>query len=202
MEKIVFTIPQAPSSFDQDVEVKSFSIESDVTYTVNLHRMTCKCLDFKRRDRQNYPLDDIRRMCKHLMLQYYENIGLDEISEINRFAISNSLPIKSNFFDLLIESTNQRVFVNYWNIEEWWDIFLKTKNGWEAYKYVPYENDFAYGRKPIGVVVVLKKRLRDFYQWNKKRKKSLQRRSVKEPQGCATILLILIIVTSLFLFEA
>jgi hypothetical protein len=188
-----FLIPQPSPDLDQDLAVKSFSYGSNAQYKLNLYRMTCSCSDFNKRNRKSYPQSDIRRMCKHLMLQYSQSVELSGLSDFNRYAISNCTTIKGNFFDILIETTNQRVFINFWEIDEWWDIFLKNTNGeWQSYKYVPHENDFAYGEKPRGIVRILKKKLRSFYQWSRKRNKAIEREKKDKAEGCAPILVLII----------
>lgn len=189
MGKSEFIIPHPPLQLDKDVHVKSFSVESDRAYQLNLYRMTCSCPDFNKRNRLNYQPNDIRRMCKHLMLEYSQNVELSELSDFNRYAISNCLPIKNVFFDIFIETTNQKAFVSYWEVDAWWDIFIQDKNGkWNCYKYVPQENAFAYEEKPKGVVVILKKKLHNFYQWNHKRQKLIERQQKHKAAGCTPVL--------------
>lgn len=201
-----FRIPKPLSNFHESTDIKSFSFESDKTYSVNLLQMTCTCPDFVKK-RQDFKIGDIRRMCKHLMLDYGNRFGLAGLSDFNSYVVLNCLPIKGTFFDVSIETTNQKAFVNYWDIDDWWDVFLKNKKGeWTCYKYVPHENDFAYGDKPMGVVVILKKKLHSFYQWNRKRDKSRGRqesqrgvgtttRDMRNRQdGCATVLLLIFLI--------
>lgn len=189
-----FRVPKPLPNFNHSNNIKSFSLNSDSAYSVNLFQMTCTCPDFIKRRQKDYRLGDIRRMCKHLMLDYRNRFGLSGLSDFNNYAISNCITIKGTFFDILIETTNQKAFINYWDIDEWWDVFLKNKNGdWNSYKYVPYENDFAYGEKPTGVVVILKKKLHSFYQWNRKRQRLSERQKKKQPQGCAPILVLVFV---------
>ncbi len=125
------------------------------------------------------------------MRDYYQHVDLNGLTDFNKYAILNCLTIKENLFDIHIETTNQDVFVSYWEIEEWWDIFLKNKSGeWNCYKYVPYENDFAYGEKPFGIVTILKKKLHGFYQWSRKRKKLKERKKKNDPIGCLPMIVL------------
>lgn len=197
-----YRIVKPLSNFKDTFEVDSFSNLGDKAYSVNLYTMTCSCAEFTTQVRVGYLRGDIRRMCKHLMLGYNKRFGLHGLSEINSFLIGNALPIKRNFVRFFVEEVNEAIIVNYNDVDEWWDVYVKDKrNRLRAYLYVPYENSFAYGEKPIGVVPAVKKKLKQHYKeliTQPGRKKNLKK--VENAQGCVSMIVVFLLLTLLLFF--
>ena len=82
---------------------------SGSSYTVNLPELSCSCPDFSKR-RQNYPANDIRRMCKHqvrALIDTKKNTKVtpnEMIQKVVRGASSSGrgIPLFSNFYEIKI----------------------------------------------------------------------------------------------------
>ena len=149
------------SNFNKNVEVKSFS-NSEV-YTVNLFEMTCSCIDFKKRHRNEYLKGDIRRLCKHLMSEYKNCFGLFGLSEFNNFIIENHYSLKRTFrkFSLgKLPLKPLQIVVNFDIEDDWWIIYTKNEKGiFTRYTFFPSENNFSFDNKPYGYVKALRVQL-------------------------------------------
>jgi hypothetical protein len=191
------------SNFDYNFQVTSFSFESDVSYEVNIFRMTCSCPDFQKQKRAEYKIGDIRRLCKHLMFEYKNRFGIHGQSKLNNFIIDNCYSLKKNFMDFVIEKSNQKVILNYDNTHDWWSIFIEDKKGsYQRYGYSPTQKGFAHNDKPIGIVGQLRIKLDQIYEnlsGTGARIKN-KRMDKTNPQGCANVLLFIVLVVLLFKF--
>ena len=79
-EVILLTNPQ----FFENVRSSS---ELDVVYTVSGGRQTCTCPNFEKR--KNFPMNDMRRWCKHLIEQMIDSRAFDGVSEIDKIVLSS-----------------------------------------------------------------------------------------------------------------
>lgn len=63
------------------------SSELDVVYTVSGGRQTCTCPNFEKR--KHFPMNDMRRWCKHLIAQMIDNRAFDGVSDIDKIVLSS-----------------------------------------------------------------------------------------------------------------
>ena len=158
-----FRISKPLSNFDQDIEVESFSFDSENVYSVNLYQMTCTCKDFEKRQRHQYLKGDIRRLCKHLIDIYKNSFGLFGLSDLNKYIIENGYPVNKHFSYFNIEKIPLPVVVNYESKnDDWWNIFMGNEKGaYHRYGYSPSEKRFSHDNKPEGFVLELRKKLNE-----------------------------------------
>jgi len=155
-----FRITKPLSSFDQYIDVESFSFDSDNVYLVNLYQMTCTCKDFEKKQRHQYLKGDIRRLCKHLIDVYKNSFGLIGLSDLNRYIIENGYSVNKHFRYFNIEKIPLPIAVNFESKDDWWNIFMANENGiYFRYGYYPAEKRFANNEKPRGFVPILRNKL-------------------------------------------
>jgi ribosomal protein L29 len=196
----IFRIPMPLSNFNQDKTVSSFSFDSDKNYTVNLFKQTCTCSDFVQSDKSKYPKGDIRRFCKHLMKLYRIDFNIKELTLLQKFWIENQFPVKENIKSITVTSLESPVFVNFDNINDWWNIFIIQKgHTYEKYGYNPNEERFAYDDKPHGHVKELREQLINLKGKKEIPKTKNQKEKSKSKGGCAPILALPILIGILYL---
>ena len=155
-----FRITKPLSSFDQYIDVESFSFDSDNVYLVNLYQMTCTCKDFEKKQRHQYLKGDIRRLCKHLIDVYKNSFGLIGLSDLNRYIIENGYSVNKHFRYFNIEKIPLPIAVNFESKDDWWNVFMANENGiYFRYGYYPAEKRFANNEKPRGFVPILRNKL-------------------------------------------
>lgn len=142
--------------YDEDISVNSFSLDSDNVYTINLYKTTCNCPNYMKY-RSTYQPNDIRRMCKHLINQYREKIGINELTPFQKFIFDgNQNTLKSSVKELQIEN-HYSVIGSYDNVNDWWSIYTANSKGeYSGYSYLPTENRWSYNEKPKGIVTAIK----------------------------------------------
>jgi hypothetical protein len=163
---IEFRIAKPLSNFDKDVLIKSFSFESEISYKVNLHKMTCSCPDYEKKLRSQYSKGDIRRLCKHLMFRYKNNFGLYGLSEFLDEVFNDGYPLKKNLREVHLENYNHKIFVSYDNNIDWWAVYVQDENG-EYFRcgYTPIGRKFIFNRKkPVGIVMLLKEKFKEIHK--------------------------------------
>ncbi|MBF0614128.1 MAG: hypothetical protein G8237_03175 [Magnetococcales bacterium] len=82
-------LPQLPIERDKVIQVASHRL-MQLNYRVNLFRLTCTCLRF-RRFRQFYPENDIRRLCRHLRKELQNSGCTQQYDELTRGLIASRL---------------------------------------------------------------------------------------------------------------
>jgi len=192
------------SNFDYNFQVNSFSLDNDASYEVNLYRMSCSCPDFQKMERTQFSNGDLRRLCKHLMFEYRNRVGIQGQSILNNFILDKGYSLRKNFKDFIVEKTNQKVILNYDNTHDWWSVFIEDKKGeYQRYGYSPAQKGFAYNDKPIGIVGPLRAKLDNIYEslsgsrTGTRRQNAGRRKQTTSPQGCANILVFVILIVVL-----
>ncbi|MBF0340241.1 MAG: hypothetical protein HQL95_04680 [Magnetococcales bacterium] len=82
-------LPQLPSERDKTILVASHRL-IHFNYRVNLCKLTCTCLRF-RRVRRYYPPNDVRRLCRHLRKELQASGLIQEFDELTRGLITSRL---------------------------------------------------------------------------------------------------------------
>ena len=150
------------SNFDNNIEINSFSLESDEQYIVNIYKMTCSCKNFELKNRSKYPKGDIRRLCKHLINTYKNNFGIKNTSKFQNYIFENNQTLHKDFKKFTLDNIPYPVTVNYDSKDEWWNIFIEKENGiYECYGYNPMEERFSYGEVPRGMTAPLRQKLKE-----------------------------------------
>lgn len=150
------------SNFDKNVEVNSFSFDSDEKYSVNLYSMTCSCKDFEKKHRSQYVKGDLRRFCKHLIHEYKTGFGLIGLSAFHKFIFENNQTLYKQFKNFNLEKLPSPVIVNFESKDEWWNIFIQNEKGvYKSYGYSPTDERFSYGEVPRGLTVPLRQKLKE-----------------------------------------
>lgn len=91
-----------PDSLGRIVDhVKSFS-QSGCCYEVNTGEMTCSCPDFVER-RAGFERDDIRRLCKHMIMVFQRN-GALRLSDSLFKSLLEFRPAKDNIYQGVLNS--------------------------------------------------------------------------------------------------
>jgi len=182
------------SNFDKNVEVESFSFNSDNIYTVNLHQMTCNCFDFEKKQRAQYSKGDIRKMCRHLMHLYRNNFGLIGLSPFNSYLIENGYSLSKHFRNITLGKLDRPVLLNFESSNDWWDIFVPNEKGiYTKYGYSPLEERFSYDDKPHGVVAPLKQKLKEIKeQLNRKNDDVIEKQ--QSNKGCVYLVILAVLI--------
>jgi len=198
------------SNFDKNVEINSFSFDSDEKYSVNLYNMTCSCKDFEKKYRSQYTKGDLRRFCKHLIHEYKTNFGLIGASNFHKFIFENNQTLYKQFKYFTLEKLPTPVIVNFESKDDWWNIFIENEKGvYKSYGYSPLDERFSYGEVPRGLTVPLRQKLKELKnQLNgttniqakttksnySQQKKSIQNQQTPPPSGgCLTIIILPVI---------
>lgn len=205
-----FRIGKPLSNFKKDIEVESFSFDSENTYIVNLYNATCTCKDFEKKKRTEYFKGDIRRFCKHLMSEYKNRVGIFGLCEFTKAVVESGYPIHKNCREISIEKLTLPIILNFEHTEDWWNIFVPNEKGsYTRYGYSQSESRFSYDKKPTGIVAELKSKLKQIKSEsvvnkdnpNQLRSKTSQtsvNKKKEAPKGC--LILIAIIISSFFYF--
>ncbi|MBF0271024.1 MAG: hypothetical protein HQL98_02955 [Magnetococcales bacterium] len=82
-------LPQLPAELDKVILVPSHKL-MHMNYRVNLFRLTCSCMRF-RRIRRFYPANDIRRLCRHLRKELLTHSCAQQLDELTRGVIASRL---------------------------------------------------------------------------------------------------------------
>lgn len=152
------------SNYNRMCEVKSFSIDNDNVYSVNLHKMTCTCKDFTETNRAQVQVGDIRRLCKHLMRQYTYLVGITGLSNFSQCILSEGHGLKRNIKNIYVEGVHLPVVISYENAHDWWNIYFPNTAGiYKRYGYSPANERFAYDEKPSGFVKPLRSKLKELH---------------------------------------
>lgn len=196
---IKFRIAKPLSNFDKDFKIKSFSFESDVSYDINLFRLTCSCPDFIKKIRSQYPKGDVRRLCKHLIHEYKNSFGLYELSEFIIQVFNSGYPLKRNLREIILESYEHKIYVSFDDNNDWWAVYVQNQTGWYSrYGYTPIEKQFLHNDKPIGLVAQLKLKFKEIHKELEPIKKT--KRQIKkdidqknQQDGCVVAIIIFVI---------
>ncbi len=204
---IELRIAKPLSNFDKNVEINSFSFDSDEKYSVNLYNMTCSCKNFEKKYRSQYVKGDLRRFCKHLINEYKSSFGLMELSNFHKFIFENNQTLYKELKSFTLENLPSPVIVNFESKDEWWNIFIQNEKGvYKSYGYSPLDERFSYGEAPRGLTIPLRQKLKELknqlngtsnYQATKpkssysQQNKSTQSHNVQQTRGgCFTIIVL------------
>ncbi|UPQ80805.1 hypothetical protein M0M57_08180 [Flavobacterium azooxidireducens] len=177
------------SNFNEDLEVESFSFSNENTYLTNLFEQTCNCNEFILGKKSKYEKGDLRRFCKHLLLEYKQRFAPKKLSEIKDFLIQNGYSLKSNFKKINIEKVILPIYLSYDNNNEWCDIYFPLKNIYKKYSYNPTEERFSYDDKPHGYVPALRFELNKVFGTKKQPSKINKKTIPNQNKGCTSVLL-------------
>ncbi|MEG0916010.1 MAG: hypothetical protein RSF68_03250 [Myroides sp.] len=182
------------SNFNENVEVESFSFSNEEKYSTNLFKQTCNCNEFIQSNKSKYEKGDLRRFCKHLLLEYKQTFTPRKLSDIKDFLIDNVQSLKSNFKKINIENVTLPIYFSYNNNNEWCDIYFPLKDSYKKYSYNHLEERFSYDDKPHGYVPALRTELNKIFGIKKppsKIKKNQKKSIPNQNKGCASVLLML-----------
>lgn len=198
------------SNFDRNVEIDSYSFNSDEKYLVNLYNATCSCKDYEKRNRSQYSTGDLRRFCKHLIHNYKSSFGLKGASNFQKFVFENDQTLYRQFKNFTLENLTTPVIINFESKDDWWNIFIENEKGiYKSYGYDPLEKRFSFGDVPHGLTASLRQKLNELKKQlngtnssqsnTKKSNSSYQNKSSQskiaksENGGCATIMILPIV---------
>jgi len=207
---IELRIAKPLSNFDKNMDISSFSFDSDEKYSVNLYNMTCSCKDFEKKSRSQYAKGDLRRLCKHLIHEYKSNFGLKGASNFHKFVFENNQTLYKQFKIFTLEKLPKPVIVNFESKDDWWNIFIENDKGiYKSYGYSPLDERFSYGEVPRGLTAPLRLKLKELknhlngtnsFQTSTPKsnygnpKKSVQSQKTQPTEGgCLTIMILPII---------
>ena len=179
------------SNFNENLEVESFSFSNEKTYTTNLFEQTCNCNEFIQSNKSKYEKGDLRRFCKHLLLEYKQTFTPRKLSKIKYFLIENGHSLKSNFKKINIKKVILPIYFSYDNNNEWCDIYFPLKNSYKKYSYNHLEKRFSYDDKPHGYVPALRTELNKVFGTKKQPRKINKKAMPNQNKGCASVLLML-----------
>lgn len=188
------------SNFNENLEVESFSFSSEKTYSTNLFEQTCNCNEFIQSNKSKFEKGDLRRFCKHLLLEYKQTFTPRKLSEIKDFVIENVHSLKSNFKKINIEKVILPIYFSYDNNNEWCDIYFPLKNSYKKYSYNHLEERFSYDDKPHGYVPALRAELNKVFGTKKQPSKINKKTIPNQNKGCASILLMLTVMVCSIMF--
>lgn len=75
----------------------------NIKYKVNLNKLSCDCLDWKEK-RFNYPLNDIRRCCKHIVYEYDKSELYNNLEIWQKILFNKKIGMKHNIFTFNINN--------------------------------------------------------------------------------------------------
>lgn len=177
------------SNYNVNLEVESFSFSNENKYLTNLYEQTCNCSEFIQSDKSKYEKGDLRRFCKHLLLEYKQNFTPRKLSEIKDFLIENGHSLKSNFKKINIEKVILPIYFSYDNNNEWCDIYFPLKSSYKKYSYNHIEERFSYDDKPYGHVPNLRAELDKVFGTKKQQTKINKKELPSNNKGCASSIL-------------
>lgn len=197
-----FRIVKPLSNFNKNIEVESFSFENHKTYLTNLFLQTCSCKEFSSGNKINYEKGDLRRFCKHLILEYKQSFTPIELSDFKRFLIENQYSLKRNFKEIYIEKISSPIFLSYENNNDWCDIYFPVKDSFSKYSYNYKEERFSYDDKPYGHVKTLKTELGKIFGSKQVTitKKGNKKAVYNQNEGCASVFIIGIFFLCIIMF--
>lgn len=215
------------SDFDKNVEIDSFTSNSNEQYSVNIYNMTCSCYDFKKKIRSQFSKGDLRRFCKHLIHEYKLNFGLTEAGNFQKFIFENGRALYTQFDYFTLEKLPTPVMVNFETKDDWWIIFIENEKGiYKRYSYSPIDERFFFGEGPRGLTVLVRQKLKELTKklngtsnsqskttksnaspqtsksnGHASHQKIARQRNTKQPQkgGCAAVFILPVIVILYFL---
>ena len=179
------------SNFNENLEVESFSFSNEKTYSTNLFEQTCNCNEFIQSNKSKYEKGDLRKFCKHLLLEYKQTFTPIKLSNFKYFLIENGHSLKSNFKKINIEKVILPIYFSYDNNNEWCDIYFPLKNSYKKYSYNHLEKRFSYDDKPHGYVPALRTELNKVFGTKKQPRKINKKAIPNQNKGCASVLLML-----------
>ncbi|OBQ50150.1 hypothetical protein JJL45_11745 [Tamlana sp. s12] len=179
------------SNFNENIEVESFSFSNEKTYSTNLFEQTCDCNEFIQSNKSKYEKGDLRRFCKHLLLEYKQTFAPRKLSKIKDFLIENGYSLKSNFKKINIEKIILPIYFSYDNDNEWCDIYFPVKNTYKKYGYNHIEKRFSYDDKPYGYVPALRTELNKVFGTKNQQSKINKKAVPNQNKGCVSVLLML-----------
>lgn len=188
------------SNFNENIEVESFSFSNEDIYITNLFEQTCNCKEFTQNNKSKFEKGDLRRFCKHLLLEYKQNFTPKKLSKIKDFLIENGFSLKSNFKKISIEKLVSPIYFSYENDNEWCDIYFPSKNSYQRYSFNHLEERFSYDDKPYGYVPELRKELAKTFGSKKTSNKNNLIGKPNQNKGCASVLLLFAIMICYIFF--
>lgn len=155
-----FRIAKPLSNFNENVAVDSFSESNDNQYSANLYTMKCSCAEFASQNKSIFPLGDLRRLCKHLIHQYKNTVGVYGVSPLAKCVFDDGYGLLNKFRYFKIDTIPGDIVVNYDQDIGWWNLYVPNKQGdYTKYGYSPLEKRFSYNQKPIGIIPQLRRNL-------------------------------------------
>ena len=152
LNKNEYSLPTIKKLFAVTVPIHSFT--GGETYTVDLTRQTCTCMDFTER-RQRFTVGDVRRACKHMCLAIAQK--RIEMPMFLEDAIRNRVELQHGFptgkwFEWC-EVDGKKVFIGS-NQGGWVNLFapsfIRGKPGpYDEFGYSTIEERWAYGERPF-----------------------------------------------------
>ncbi len=179
------------SNFNENLEVESFSFSKEKIYSTNLFKQTCNCNEFIQSNKSKYEKGDLRRFCKHLLLEYKQTFAPRKLSKIKDFLIENGYSLKSNFKKINIEKIILPIYFSYDNNNEWCDIYFPVRKTYKKYSYNHIEKRFSYDDKPYGYVPELRTELNKVFGTNNQQSKINKKAVPNQNKGCVSVLLML-----------
>jgi hypothetical protein len=155
-----FKIAKPLSNFNENINVESFSENNENYYSANLYTMKCSCGEFSSRHKSMYPLGDLRRLCKHLILLYKNNFGVYQVSPFAKGVFEDGYGLASKFRQIRVDEIDDAIVINFEQELGWWNLYVPNKQGdYIKYGYSPTEKRFSHNRKPIGIIPQLRIKL-------------------------------------------
>lgn len=195
-----FRIVKPLSNFNKNVVVESFSFLNENTYLTNLFLQTCNCTEFSIGSKSNYEKGDLRRFCKHLISEYRDSFTPEKLTELKGFLIENRYSLKANFKKIYLEKISLPIYLSYQNNNDWCDIYFPIKGSFSKYSYNYKEERFSYDDKPYGHVITLRAELTKIFGSKKETKKINKKTIHNQNDGCASVLIMGLIMIFVFIF--
>ncbi len=144
-------IPKAANNMIPGIKLNDLILKN--RYRTNIVTMSCGCPEFIKYQHNRYAIDDIRRMCKHLLDLYKKTVDYSSTSDINKAIIDNGFSIRGNYRIIQIKNDDTDEFFEVgitFNLDNpWIDIFSKDENGnYRRYGYSIEELVWAKKEKP------------------------------------------------------
>ncbi|MBF0186409.1 MAG: hypothetical protein HQL50_00620 [Magnetococcales bacterium] len=76
----VYALPPLSNRLDKS-RIVSSRVKAHRRYRVNLYRQVCTCTSYRKR-RQYYPVNDVRRLCRHMRRELLENQELHSFDDL------------------------------------------------------------------------------------------------------------------------
>jgi hypothetical protein len=195
-----FRIVKPLSNFNKNVAVESFSFSNENSYSTNLFLQTCNCSEFSKGNKSNYEKGDLRRFCKHLVSEYRDSFTPKKLTGLKGFLIENRSSLKKNLIKINLEKVSLPIHLSYENNNDWCDIYFPMKNSLFKYSYNYKEERFSYDDKPHGHVTTLRAELTKIFGSKKEVKKINKKVIHNQNEGCASVLIIGLVIFFIFIF--